>query len=156
MRGLIVGIWTEPESETLRNLLWSTFAIAIGSTLASLVVLERARKGISLAHERALTVTLALVALATAVAVVAIWAQPSEDTLGKIGGSGYVAAAACALAALLTLARLAQRHRWVLDVTLGLLALGARGSSSWGSGSRRGFRSDGRSGSFSSPSLRSR
>jgi hypothetical protein len=123
--GLVVGIWTEPEGESLRNMLWSTFAIAIACTGASLVVLEQARKGISVAHKRVLTATLGLIGLAAVVAVAAIWAQPSEDTLGKIGGSGYVVAVACVLAALLTLARLAKRHRWVLDVTLGLLALGA-------------------------------
>jgi hypothetical protein len=123
--GLIVGIWTEPESEVLANLLWSTFAIAIACTVASLVVLERARNGITLAHARVLTVTLALIAVAAAMAVATIWAEPSDDTLGKIGGSGYVVAAACVLAVFLTLARLAERHRWVLDVTLGLLVLGA-------------------------------
>lgn len=122
--GLIVGVWTEPESEVLRNLLWSTFAIAIACTTSSLVVLERARKGISHLHERVLTSTLGLIALGAAVAVATIWARPSEDTLGKIGGSGYAVAAACILAALLTLARLAERHHWVLDVTVGLLALG--------------------------------
>jgi len=123
--GLIVGVWTEPESEVLRNLLWSTFALAIASTVSSLLVLERARKGISPLHERVLRATLGLIGLGAAVAVATIWAQPAEDTLGKIGGSGYVVAAACVLAALLTLARLVDRHRWVLDVTLGLLALGA-------------------------------
>jgi hypothetical protein len=123
--GLVIGIWTEPESEVLRNGLWSTFAIAIACTAASLVALERARKGISVAHERVLTATLGLIALAAAVAVATIWAGPGEDTLGKVGGSGYVVAATCVLAALLTLARLAPRHRWVQGVTLGLLVLGA-------------------------------
>jgi hypothetical protein len=123
--GLIVGVWTEPASETLRNLLWSTFAIAIACTAASLLVLERARKGIAPLHQRVLTFTLAFVALAAAVAVGVIWARPTEDTVGKIGGSGYAIAAACALAGFLTLARLAQGHRWVLDIALGLLALGA-------------------------------
>jgi hypothetical protein len=123
--GLIIGIWTEPESQVLRNVLWSTFAIAIACTGGSLLVLERARKGISVAHERVLTATLGLIALAAAVAVVTIWVEPAEDTLGKIGGSAYVVAAACLLAALLTLARLARRHRWVQGVTLALLVLGA-------------------------------
>lgn len=123
--GLVVGIWTEPESEALRDVLWSTFAIAIACTIASLVELERARKGISLAHERALTVTLTLIALAAAVAVAVIWAGPSDDTVSKIGASTQMIAAACVLAAFLTLARLARPHGWVLALTLGLLVAGA-------------------------------
>ena len=123
--GLIVGIWTEPESETLANLLWSTFAIAIACTLASVVVLERARKGITPGHERVLTVALAYIGIAAAVACALIWAQPSEDTLGKFWGSGWTIAAACILGALLTLARLAKPHRWVLNVAMGLLVFGA-------------------------------
>jgi ribosomal protein S27AE len=120
---LIAGIWTEPTSEPLRNILWSTFAIAIGSTLASLVVLERAREGISLAHERVLNVAIAFAALAAAVVIALVWTQPSEDTIGSFMGSGWIIVVACVLGALLTLARLAPRHQWVLKATLGLLVL---------------------------------
>ena len=123
--GLIIGLWTEPESATLGKLLGSTFVAAIACTLASVVVLEWARKGISLGHERVLTLTLGLIALAAAVAVALIWTAPSSDTIGKFAGTGWVAAVACALAAFLTLARLAPAHRWVLAATLALLGLGA-------------------------------
>jgi hypothetical protein len=123
--GLIVGLWTEPESATLGKLLGSTFAAAIACALASVVVLERARKGISLGHERAITLTLGVIALAAAVAVALIWTTPSGDTVGNFLGTGLVAAAACVLAALLTLARLAPGHRWLLVAALALLGLGA-------------------------------
>lgn len=123
--GLIVGIWTEPASETLGNLLWSTFALAIACTLASLVVLERARKGVPRAHEHALDVILGMIAVDAAVAVGVIWARPSEDVLGKIWGSGWAIAVASVLAAFLTLARLAPSHGWLLRATLTLLGLGA-------------------------------
>jgi hypothetical protein len=123
--GLIVGIWTEPESEALRNVLWSTFSIAIACTIASLLELERTRTGISRAHERVLTATLALIALGAAVAVTLIWAEPSEDTVSKVAASWQIIMAGCIVAAFLTLARLARPHEWVLGVTLGLLAVGA-------------------------------
>jgi hypothetical protein len=54
-----------------------------------------------------------------------IWAQPSEDTIGKFWGSGWAIGIACVLAAFLTLTRLAPAHRWVLAATLALLGLGA-------------------------------
>jgi ribosomal protein S27AE len=38
-------------------------------------------------------------------------------------GSGWIIVVACVLGALLTLARLAPRHQWVLKATLGLLVL---------------------------------
>jgi hypothetical protein len=124
--GLIVGLWTEPESETLGKLLGSTFVIAIACTAASLLVLERARRGISRLHHKVLTFTLVFVALAAAVAVGVIWAQPSGDTIGKIGGSGYAIAAACVLAALLTLPRPSRSGtRRVITLTLCLIALAA-------------------------------
>lgn len=123
--GLIIGIWTDPESATLRNLLFSTFAVAIACTLASVIVLEQARRGITRAHERVLSVSLAFVAVGAVVACALIWARPSEDTIGKFWGSGWVIAVALVLGTLLTLARLAASHRWVLDLALGLLVLGA-------------------------------
>jgi hypothetical protein len=123
--GLIVGLWTEPESEALGKLLGSAFAAAIASTLASVVVLEWARKGISLGHRRVITLMLGAIALAGTVAVILIWTTPSGDTVGNFVGTGLVTAAACVLAALLTLARLAPEHRWVLAATLALLGLGA-------------------------------
>ena len=123
--GLIVGIWIEPASESLRDLLWSTFAVATACTLASVVVLERARKGISLGHQRVLTLALGLIALAAASAVALIWTAHSGDTEGKFTGTCRIAVVVCALAAVLTLTRLAPQHRWVLAATLALLGLGA-------------------------------
>jgi ribosomal protein S27AE len=122
--GLIVGIWAEPESETLRNLLFSTFAVAIACTVASVVVLEWARKGVTVAHQRVLSSSLAFAAVAAVVACALIWTRPSEDTIGKFSGSGWAIGVALALGALLTLARLAAPHRWVLTLALGLLAFG--------------------------------
>lgn len=122
--GLIVGIWTETNNETLANLLWSTFAIALACTAASLVVLERVRTGISAAHQGVLSAALALLALGAAAAVVVIWSEAAGETVGKIASSGQMIAVACVLGAFLTLARLAPSHQWVLGVTLGLLMLG--------------------------------
>lgn len=122
--GLIVGIWTEPDSAALGRLLASTFAAAIACTVASAVVLERARKRVSLAHTRVITLALGVIALAAAVAVALIWTSPSNDTIGNFVGTGSVAAVACVLAAFLTLARLAPGHRWVLAAALALLAAG--------------------------------
>jgi ribosomal protein S27AE len=64
-------------------------------------------------------------ALGFALAIVAIWAEPSGDILGKIVFTVFTASAACVLASLLALAPLAPRHGWVLTVTLILLAVGA-------------------------------
>lgn len=123
--GLVVGIWAEPGSETLRNLLFSTFAVAIACTLASVVALEWAREGIALAHQRVLSSSLAFVAIGAVVACALIWTRPSEETIGKFWGSGWAIAVALALGAFLTLARLASSHRWVLSFALGLLVFGA-------------------------------
>jgi len=122
--GLIVGIWTETDNETLANLLWSTFAIAIACTVASVVALPRARIGVPVAHTRALTVTLGLLAVGAVVVIATIWIQPSEETVGDITSDFFTIGAACLLASLLTLARLAPGHRWVLTATLALLTLG--------------------------------
>lgn len=57
--------------------------------------------------------------------IVGIWAEPESELFGKMTGSIMPVAAACAAASLLGLARLTLRHRWVLALTLGLLALAA-------------------------------
>jgi hypothetical protein len=77
--GLIVGIWAEPESETLRNLLFSTFAVAIACTVASVVVLEWARKGVTVAHQRVLSSSLAFAAVAAVVACALIWTRSASS-----------------------------------------------------------------------------
>jgi len=123
--GLIVGLWTETDNETLANLLWSTFAIAIACTAGSLVALPRASTGAPAAHRRALTVTLGLLAVGAVVAIAAVWIRPSDETVGNITSDFFTIGAGCLLASLLTLARLAPAHRWVLTATLALLTLGA-------------------------------
>jgi hypothetical protein len=67
----------------------------------------------------------ALGALAFGLTIVGMWVEPESELLGKVTGSIMTVAVACAAASLLALARPAPRHRWVLTVTLGLLALGA-------------------------------
>ena len=62
---------------------------------------------------------------AFALAIAGIWLEPDSDTFGKAMGTIFVLAAACALASLLALARLAPRHGWVFAVTLVLIGLGA-------------------------------
>lgn len=127
--GVIVGLWAEPESATLEKLLASTFAAAIACTLASVVVLERARNGISLAHKRVITLTLGVIALDAAGAVALIWAAPSGETVvGDFIATGLIATGACILADLLTLFHPAPATRRVLILTLGLLALAAAGA----------------------------
>jgi ribosomal protein S27AE len=63
-------------------------------------------------------------ALGFGLAIGAIWAEPADDTYGKITGSTFTVAAACIVASLLALARLAPRHGWVFALTLALLAVG--------------------------------
>jgi len=58
-------------------------------------------------------------------AVIGIWTEPESEFWGKTMGTIFVVAAACAVASLLALARLAPRHAWVFTVTLALLGLGA-------------------------------
>jgi ribosomal protein S27AE len=58
-------------------------------------------------------------------AIGGIWGEPSGDTYGNLLGTVFTATAACVVASLLALARLAPPHRWVLTVTLALLAAGA-------------------------------
>lgn len=60
-----------------------------------------------------------------ALAVLAIWTEPSSDVYGRVTSTVFTAALACVLASLLALARLAPAHRWVFAVTLGLLGVGA-------------------------------
>jgi hypothetical protein len=67
----------------------------------------------------------ALGALGFGLVIAAMWAEPESDLYGKATSSILTLAAAGAAASLLALARLAPRHRWVLGVALGLLALGA-------------------------------
>ncbi|HSC51967.1 MAG TPA: hypothetical protein VLD16_17025 [Gaiellaceae bacterium] len=127
--GLIVGLWAEPESATLAKLLASTFAAAIACTLASVVVLERARNGISLGHKRAITLTLGVIALDAVAAVALIWTAASGETVvGDFIATGLVATAACILADLLTLFHPAPATRRVLVLALGLIALAATGA----------------------------
>lgn len=57
--------------------------------------------------------------------IVAVWAEPSSDTYGRVTSSIFVAAVACVIASLLSLARLAPAHRWVFLATLALLGVGA-------------------------------
>lgn len=64
-------------------------------------------------------------ALGFGLVIVGVWAEPETDVLGKTTGSIMVVAVALAAASLMSLARLAPRHQWVLALTLGLLALGA-------------------------------
>jgi len=122
--GLIVGLWAEPQSATLGKLLGSTIVVAIACTLASVLELERVRTGISLAHERVLTLTLGLIAIAATVALALIWVAPSDETMRKFAGTGLVAGAACVLAGLLTLPHPSRSGtRRVIAVTLGLIAI---------------------------------
>jgi hypothetical protein len=67
----------------------------------------------------------ALGALGFGLAVAGIWAQPESEVFGRTTTSVMAVAVACTLASLVALARLAPAHRWVLTLTLGLLALGA-------------------------------
>lgn len=67
----------------------------------------------------------ALGALGFGLTIGGIWTEPESDLYGNATASIMTVAVACAVACLLGLARLAPRHRWVLTVTLGLLALGA-------------------------------
>jgi ribosomal protein S27AE/drug/metabolite transporter (DMT)-like permease len=60
-----------------------------------------------------------------ALAIAGIWIEPESEAFGKTMGTIFVLAAACALASLLALARLAPRHGWVFVVTLVLLGLAA-------------------------------
>lgn len=127
--GLIVGLWAEPESATLEKLLASTFAAAIACTLASVVVLERARGGISLVHKRVITLTLGVIVLDAVAAVAVIWIAPSGETVvGDSIATGSFATGACILAGVLTLFHPAPATRRVLDLTLGLIALAAAGA----------------------------
>lgn len=67
----------------------------------------------------------ALGAVGFALTIGGIWAEPESEALGQTTTSVLAVAVACALASLLALARLAPGHRWVLTLTLALLALGA-------------------------------
>lgn len=58
-------------------------------------------------------------------AIAAIWMEPSSDAYGRATGSVFAAAVACVIASLLALTRLAPAHRWVFEVTLALLTVGA-------------------------------
>ncbi len=67
----------------------------------------------------------ALGAFGFGLAIVQIWAEPAEDTLGKLTGTALVVAVACVVASLLALSRLARGHRWVFWSALALLGVGA-------------------------------
>jgi MFS family permease len=60
-----------------------------------------------------------------ALAIGAIWAEPTSDTYGRLQFSVLAYAGACVLASLLALAALAPRRAWLPRVTYGLLAIGA-------------------------------
>jgi hypothetical protein len=66
----------------------------------------------------------ALGALGFGLVIAGLWTEPSE-LFGRLTGSVLTMAVACAAASLIALVQLAPRHRWVLDATLALLALGA-------------------------------
>jgi hypothetical protein len=116
----IVAIWTETDNETAAKALGSTFTIAAACVVASLVALVRLPPG----HEWVVRVTLGLLAVGAVIDAL-VWWLPGDETVGRALGSTFTIAVACAVAILLALARLAPRHRWVFDVTLGLLAFGA-------------------------------
>lgn len=63
-------------------------------------------------------------ALGFGMAIGAIWMEPSGATYGRLLGTVFAVAAACVVASLLALARLAPSHRWVFLLTLGLLTVG--------------------------------
>lgn len=120
----IAAAWSEADNETAGKILGSTFTAAIACTLASVVVLERARKRISLGHKRVITLTLGVIALDAALVLAPIWTEPSGDTARNLTGTCLVAAAACVLAALLTLPRPSRSGtRRVIHLTLGVIAL---------------------------------
>lgn len=58
-------------------------------------------------------------------AIAGIWTEARSETLGQTMGTIFTLAAACAVASLLALARLAPRHEWIVVVTLALLGTGA-------------------------------
>ena len=66
-----------------------------------------------------------LAAAGFALTVFAMWSEIDNEVYGKVVGTIMTAAAACTLASLLGLTRLAPRHRWVFVVALALLMLGA-------------------------------
>jgi hypothetical protein len=101
------------------NAVWSTFALAVACVVASLLVLVRGAPG----HEWVVRVALGLLMAGAALVALLIWF--AEDGQGKGTGSLITVVLACAVAGVLARARLSPGHEWVLNVTLGLLALGA-------------------------------
>lgn len=67
----------------------------------------------------------ALAILGFSLVIVGLWAEPESETFGRTTVSTMTVAVACAATCLLGLVQLASRHRWVLVLTLGLLALAA-------------------------------
>jgi len=63
-------------------------------------------------------------AVAFTLAVIGIWTETESDLWGKTMGTIFAVAAACVVASLLALARLAPRRAWVFTVTLALLGVG--------------------------------
>jgi hypothetical protein len=64
-------------------------------------------------------------ALGFSLTIAGIWGEPESEAFGKATASIMTVAVACAAASVLALARLAPRHRWVVALTLGLVAVGA-------------------------------
>jgi len=58
-------------------------------------------------------------------AVISIWTEPESELWGRTMVTIFTVAAACAVASLIALARLAPRHAWVFTATLALLGVGA-------------------------------
>ena len=69
-------------------------------------------------------VSVALSTLGLVLAVILVWSEPSGGSPAvKTMGTLFILGGAGVLASLLGLARLAPRYRWVLTVTLGLIAV---------------------------------
>jgi hypothetical protein len=67
----------------------------------------------------------ALGAIGLGLAIVGIWAEPQSELFGRVIASILIVAGGASAASLIALARLGPHHRWVLDATLALLAIGA-------------------------------
>jgi hypothetical protein len=118
----IAAIWTEP-SEVGAKIVGTAAVLAIACAVASLVAVarERARETV----RRVLTFALALLVALAGGWVIVIWVGlGTDDVAGKMQGTTFTVALGCTAATLLSLARLAPRHRWVLVASLGLLTLG--------------------------------
>jgi ribosomal protein S27AE len=65
-------------------------------------------------------------------AAAAIWLEPAGETYGRIMATTFTLGAVCTVGSLLALARVAPGHRWVVVLTLGLVAVGgAMSAATW-------------------------